>query len=251
LLSLYADAPVMTVSESSARSLRDIGLRGPIEVIVNPLMPPQTPPPAPAIGRIGFIGRLTPSKRIDHIIQALAIVRCSVPEAELVIAGAGAQREIQRLRDVAQRAGVADRVHLLGRLSTKERDEVIAGLDVLAMASLREGWGLVVSEAARFYVPAAVYPVAGLIDSVRHGHTGLIADEETPQALAASLESIIRDRELRARIGKSAAEYISLYSEDRFVMHSERALRSIFHHSAARSDRKDAPTSRERISRTS
>lgn len=223
LLKPYRDSPAIAVSKSTAASLRSMGLRGEITVAENALQPPASFG-TPAFGRIGYVGRVTASKRIEHIIRAFSLVRQDVPEAELFIVGAGDQRDMRRLQMLANRLNVGKAVIFTGRLSTTERDVLVASLDVITMASLREGWGLVISEAARFGVPSAVYPVAGLIDSVQHLTTGLIAANQTPSALAAALRQILCNRELRDNLGRNAMQYIKRFDHERFVSRCEAVL---------------------------
>jgi glycosyltransferase involved in cell wall biosynthesis len=227
LMSVYREAPVATVSQSSAASLEQLGLRGPVHVIENALRPPVERTSSPKYGRIGYVGRLAPSKRVDDIIRAVAIVRRSVPQAQLFIVGRGDATEERRLAEVARRLSLDDAVVFCGQLSDEKRDEVLDSLDVLAMASVREGWGLVVSEAARFGVPSAVYPVAGLVDSVQHGETGLVSAAETPEALASCLLDIIKDRAMRARLGAGSMRYIEQFSKERFVSRFEALLQDV------------------------
>jgi glycosyltransferase involved in cell wall biosynthesis len=176
-------------------------------------------------GSIGYVGRITRSKRIDHLIRALPFVQRAVPEAHLRVVGTGAAREIERLRRLATSLEVAGSVQFMGRLSDEERDRALGSFEVLALASLREGWGLVVSEAARFEVPSVVYPVPGLLDAVRDGETGIISKHATPRSLADALITILTDRPLRARLGTAAAAYLELFTFTRFIERFEAALR--------------------------
>jgi glycosyltransferase involved in cell wall biosynthesis len=216
LLRVYRSSPLVTISKSSAQSLRAIGLRGDIDIIECPLPPRDEARAKTVPGRIGFVGRLVRSKRIDHIIRAFALVAASRPEAELWIVGGGSDTVTAGLRALAESLGCAGRVHFTGYVSAQERDAIVASLDCLAMASVREGWGMVVSEAGRFGVPSVAYDVDGLRDAVVDGQTGLLVPEQTPDALAAAMERVIADRELRDRLGAGAAAYIEEFSRDNF-----------------------------------
>ncbi len=59
------------------------------------------------------------------------------------------------------------------------------------VTSVKEGWGLVVTEAASQGAPAVVYNVDGLRDSVRHGETGLIAKHRSPESLAIRISQLL------------------------------------------------------------
>ncbi len=208
MVQIYRSAPVITVSKSSAASLREIGMRGPIEVIENPLRPPVEATTAPVRGRIGYVGRLTPSKRVDHIIRAFAILSTGRPDAELWIVGGGPERTVEALRNLAQRLGCAEQVRFTGFVPGAKRDEILGSLDCLVMASAREGWGRVVSEAARYGVPSVGYDVCGLRDAIVDGKTGLLVVDQRPEALAIAIERLVDDPSLRNQLGAAAAEYL-------------------------------------------
>jgi len=215
LMSIYRRAPIATISESSARTFQDFGLRGPITVAGIALQPPAKVFGTPRIGRIGYVGRIAPSKRIDHIIRAIALLRERGLPAELVVVGAGLSQERDRLQRIAHALRAAQFVQFTGRISMEERDRTMRSLDLLAMTSVREGWGLVVSEAARFGVPSVVYPVPGLVDAVRDGETGIVCARESPQSLASGCAALSEDRTLRNRFGAAAARNLFAYDDER------------------------------------
>lgn len=225
MLRLYRTVPVVTISESSAKSFRQYGLKGPMHVCEIALQP-AVEKGEPRIGRIGYVGRLARSKRIDHIIRATAILRRSL-DVGLVIVGTGSERELKRLKTTVREYGVEQNVIFAGKASNVERDEWMRSLDVLAMTSMREGWGLVVSEAARYQVPSVVYPVAGLVDSVVNGRTGIVVSNETPAELADAIMQLIRDRDKRDALGRGAGDYLDNFTDERFVGRFERVLFSI------------------------
>jgi len=222
MLSIYARTPVVTGAPSSAASFGDLRF-GPVRIVEYPLPRPEAAA-VPVRNSIGFVGRIAPSKRIDHIISALERVRRSIPDAHLSVVGAGDSDETARLRKVASELGVESAVTFHGRVSMHERDALMRSFDVLALASLREGWGLVVSEAARFAVPSVVYPVAGLVDSVQDGRTGIVVSDEQPQALADGLIRVISNRALRNELGLQAMQFLEPFTEERFVDRFEQVL---------------------------
>lgn len=226
-MSIYRTTPIVTISQSSAESFRAFGLRGPITVAEIALKPPVNTPPHPVSGRIGYVGRIVPSKRVDDIFRAFAIVRVGHPDAELHVIGDGEPHELARLKRLADKLNIRDSLVMHGRVSADRRDSLMATFDVVVMASLREGWGLVVSEAARFGVPAAVYPVAGVIDSVRNDVSGIITSEPTPAALAQAITTIIGDRATRARLGDGAKAYLKRFDNERFIGRFESVLMSV------------------------
>jgi glycosyltransferase involved in cell wall biosynthesis len=94
-------------------------------------------------------------------LRAFEIVQRTFPEARLALIGSGPEAE--RLREYAARI---EGVDILGHVSHAERDEQVAKAHALVATSVREGWGLVVSEAAALGTAAIAYDVPGLRDSI-------------------------------------------------------------------------------------
>jgi glycosyltransferase involved in cell wall biosynthesis len=159
-LRTYRDVPALTVSPSSAQSLERYHSWRDVTVIPEG----STPHPVPHVEKehdptIVFLGRLVAMKRPEDAIDALRIVTPRVPSARLWIIGEGPL--LAKLwRDAP--AGV----ELLGRLSRDDVLDRLARAHVLVATSVREGWGLNVSEAAACGTPAIGYSVPGLVDSI-------------------------------------------------------------------------------------
>jgi glycosyltransferase involved in cell wall biosynthesis len=119
----------------------------------------------PAVGKepvptVVFIGRLSANKRPDHAIEAFGHVRRQMPDAQLWVIGSGpAEARLRRM------AGPG--VIFLGRVSEEEKRDRLARAHALVVTSVREGWGLVVTEAAASGTVTVGYDVPGLRDSIR------------------------------------------------------------------------------------
>jgi glycosyltransferase involved in cell wall biosynthesis len=178
-LRAYRAVPAITVSASSADSLaRHHGWR---DVTVIP--EGSAPHPVPDVSKEAaptavFLGRLVAMKRPNDAVEAFELVRSRFPSAQLWIVGDGPRME--HLRKVAP-AGVV----FLGRVGRQDLLDRLARAHVLVATSVREGWGLNVSEAAACGTPSIGYGVPGLVDSVQASGGALV--EPTPEALAAAL----------------------------------------------------------------
>ena len=181
-LAAYRDVPVVTVSESSRSALEAYGLRHVTVVPEGQLSALGQAHGAPAVREavptVVFVGRLARSKRPEHALRAFEIYRRLVPEAQMWVIGTGPEES--RLRRLAP-SGVT----FLGRVSEEEKVDRLARADVLVATSVREGWGLVVSEAAAVGTPTVAYDVPGLRDSV--GASGGVLTPADPAALADAL----------------------------------------------------------------
>lgn len=141
--------------------------------------------------RILAVARLIPDKRIDTLPAALARVRRLIPEARLEIIGGGDPRPVLA---AAESAGVSDAVDVRGRVSDEDLDVALAGAAVLAVPSRREGFGIVVAEAAARGTPAAVLdaPDSASAELIEPGRNGVRVDGDRPEHMADALITVIQ-----------------------------------------------------------
>ncbi|HEX7298281.1 MAG TPA: glycosyltransferase [Solirubrobacteraceae bacterium] len=165
---------------------------------------PREPTPE-GRSRLLCVGRLVERKGIGNVIEALA----ELPDAELVVAGGapaselGADREVQRLRGVAERCGVADRVDLRGRVERGDLPALLRSADAVVCAPWYEPFGIVPLEAMACGVPIVASAVGGMIDTVVDGVTGVHVPPRDPERLAAALRSLLSQPERRAAFGRA------------------------------------------------
>jgi glycosyltransferase involved in cell wall biosynthesis len=164
------------------------------------------PAPRPAVARsatptVCVVGRLVPHKRVEHAIAAIAALRDEVPDLRLRIVGSGWWEE--DLRKYAAESGVGDLVTFEGHVTEQRKHEVYAESWLMALPSMKEGWGLVVGEAGSHGVPTVAYTSAGgTRESIVHERTGVLADDEAE--LTESIRLLLSDHELRRRLGEGA-----------------------------------------------
>jgi glycosyltransferase involved in cell wall biosynthesis len=152
-------------------------------------------------------GRLVPVKRFEMLIDTLVELRGRHPRLEAVIVGEGYERPALEARIRA--AGATGWLTLPGHLSDSDLLALYRRAWVLASTSLREGWGMTVTEAAACGTPAVVSRIAGHLDAVDHGASGFLA--EGPE-LADHLDLVLRDEVLRRQLGKGALELASRFT---------------------------------------
>ena len=215
---LYRTTPAITISQSTADDLRAFGWQAPIRTIAMPLSETR---PQQEFGlsvadadrpreqpTVIFVGRLTPSKRVEHAIEAFAEVRFHFPNARLWIVGCGDDPNYEkRLRARASRVGG---VEFAGRAADAELRARMGKATVIAVTSVREGWGLVVTEANAVGTPAAGYDVPGLRDSIKPGQ-GVLVRSGDARGLGAAIAALLADparlKEMSARARADAAQY--------------------------------------------
>jgi phosphatidyl-myo-inositol dimannoside synthase len=173
---------------------------------------PSDPAPRPA-GRPSFvtIARLEDRyKGHDVLIRALGQVRARVPDVEWIVIGDGPLRP--GLEAQARSCGVAGAVRFLGSVSDERRDEWLRRADLLAMPSrlpggglAGEGFGIVYLEAGACSKPVLAGNVAGALDAVADGESGLLVDPTDPRAVAEGIVRLLLDPELARRLGRGGA----------------------------------------------
>jgi glycosyltransferase involved in cell wall biosynthesis len=143
--------------------------------------------------RIGFIGRLDPVKRIGDLVAALPRVG---DEATLHIFGEGVERP--RIEAEIERLGLGGRAILHGAVAGPA--VALAGIDVLVLPSVAEGFGLVLIEAMAAGVAVVATDVPGIADVVQDGVNGLLAAVANPAELARAILRVLGDDGLRERL---------------------------------------------------
>jgi glycosyltransferase involved in cell wall biosynthesis len=123
-----------------------------------------------------------------------------VPEARLEIVGEGYERPT--IEAAIARAGAGDFVRLRGRTSDAELLDLYRSAWVVTSASIREGWGMTITEAGSCGTPAVVTDIAGHADAVVAGTSGLLAADD--DALVDGLVRVLGDVDERDRLGAGA-----------------------------------------------
>ena len=166
------------------------------------------PPPPPRQYRTeGFgdyvfaVSRLTPLKRIDLLVRALA--EPAGHGLRAVVAGDG--ERAQDLRQLARGLGVEGRVSFLGHVESDVLAAHYAACGAVCFAPRGEDYGFVTVEAFASGKPVVTCTDSGgPVELVEPGVTGLVADP-TPASLASALARLLEDRDLAARMGAEAA----------------------------------------------
>lgn len=175
----YRRSPMVTVSNSTRDSLKAYGIKAATVVRMGTQVLDPGPVAKAQLPTIAFLGRLSTNKRPADAVEAFGIVRRSLPSARLIVIGDGPLR-------TALEASAPEGTSFLGRVTEIEKSRLLAAAHVLAVPSRREGWGLVVTEAACLGTPSVAYDVPGLRDSVAASGQGALVDA-TPAALADGL----------------------------------------------------------------
>ncbi|WP_433209038.1 glycosyltransferase family 4 protein [Dactylosporangium sp. CS-047395] len=159
------------------------------------------------------VSRLVPRKGQDVLIRALPKIRAAVPGAALLVVSGGPYRAT--LERLAREHGVERDVVFTGAVSWGELPAHYAAGDVFAMPCRTrrrgldvEGLGIVYLEASATGLPVLAGDSGGAPNAVREGETGFVVPGRSVDAVADRLITLLRDRELAARMGAAGRAWV-------------------------------------------
>lgn len=185
----YRKTPFITVSRATRRDLETMGIpREHIDIIPEAITatPLDRAPKKDSVPTIIFVGRIAKMKGVHHLIEAYAIAKQRIPTLRLWLVGGGDTYKAEleaRYKDDPD-------ITFFGFVDEETKLELLERATILASASMKEGYGLVVIEAAAMGTPSVVYNVDGFNEAVVDGKTGILTDTNPP-ALAASIVSLL------------------------------------------------------------
>lgn len=166
--------------------------------------PGPVPDGFPEVGPVvGITAGLRQVKRIDLFLDVAARVLRSVPEAKFVIAGQGGLRD--ELQAYADRIGLGDAVVFLGQV--RDVPSLLRRIQIGVLTSESEGLSNSLVEYGLAGVPTVAFDVGGNAEVVRDGVTGYLVTSEDTSAMAAKVELLLRNAELRADLGRAARRH--------------------------------------------
>jgi glycosyltransferase involved in cell wall biosynthesis len=155
---------------------------------------------------VGYVGRLLPSKGVTALIKAMRVVWQWNSEVRLVLAGPRASVGMPADREVEQalaRLTEAERarVLLLGEFDEEDKASIFDSLDVFAMPSIGESFGIAYLEAWMCGKPVIGANVGSTPYVIRNGVDGLLVNPQDPRHIGEALVRLLKDPAERARLG--------------------------------------------------
>jgi glycosyltransferase involved in cell wall biosynthesis len=200
----YRKTDIVTPSASTRDEVIDIlGMKPARVSVASPGIDDRFHPGSEPLSPVPMIvaaGRLMPTKRFDEVIRIAAEVRETHPDLQLVIVGQGYVRpELERLIDDL---GAHDWVRLTGYVSDDELVTIYRRAWLVVSASIAEGWGMTLTEAAACGTPAVVSRINGHCDSIIDDVTGYLADDS--REMVQRITQVLGDQALRSRLAERA-----------------------------------------------
>ena len=161
------------------------------------------------------VGRLEPIKGYDVLINALSFLNISDDfDVRLLIIGGDSksQNELERLNSLKLKHGLSNQVIFLGAIDHDELPIYFSAADVFLMPSAYETFGIAALEASACNLPVIAPQVGGLKSVVKHGQTGFLSVNKSPESLTHYLEILLKNKPLRELFGVNSRLHAMNYS---------------------------------------
>ncbi len=155
---------------------------------------------------IGAVSRLSPEKGFAYLLRAVASLRDQGVELDVVLAGDGPSRAA--LERLADELGLREHVEFVGEIAHDDVPAVLQRLDIFAMPSTWEGFGVSALEASAMELPIVASNIHGIPDVVLDGETGLLLPPADVGALADAIARLATDATLRRAMGVAGRAYV-------------------------------------------
>lgn len=165
---------------------------------------------------VGFVGRFSPGKGHEELLEAAARLNKRYNNIRFLIVGEASRGEHhyeQRIRSMCKSLKLESVVQFTGY--RKDVPDLMASFDIFAFPSHAEAFGVVLIEAMAMERAVVSTNCDGVLDIVVDGVTGLYVNPRNPAQLAAAIEKLGADPELRARMGKAGRERVEAMFDQR------------------------------------
>lgn len=158
------------------------------------------------------LGSIRSMKRTLDQVKAFEIAKETIPELKMKISGALVHTYGKKFKEYIKKSKYEKDIEYLGIVSKEEKVILMKQSHLILVTSVKEGWGLIVTEAASQGTPAVVYNVDGLRDSVVQNETGIVTDINTPEAMGNSIIQLYKDKKKYNFLQINALEKSKAYS---------------------------------------
>jgi glycosyltransferase involved in cell wall biosynthesis len=162
---------------------------------------------------IGIVGRIVPIKNHAFFIKVIGSILTSPANrrAAFFIIGDGDLRKQLEDKLVEERIdfnkqGITEKSRVVFTSWLTDIDEVMNGLDIIALTSLNEGTPLSIIEAQFFKRPVVSTDVGGVRDTLEDGRTGFLIAKNDIESFCVKLSLLVNDDQLRVRMGEAGSQ---------------------------------------------
>ena len=206
---------VLTESESTRRDLSNFGFKlNSVKVfrVGIDLAPLYSLPPKTNLKQILILGSIRPMKRTLEAIKSFEIARDKMPDLTLTVAGDDSGPYADQVKQYVANSKHSSSINLTGRVDETKRLNLMLSASVILVASVKEGWGLIVTEANSQGTPAIVFDCDGLRDSVKDQQTGLLVPPGDVMAMGKAINDLLSNQTAYQALRQKAWEDSKQYN---------------------------------------
>lgn len=225
----YKNIPFMTVSKSTKQDLIRWGIpKRNITVIHNGINILKINLPSKEKKKTAmFLGAISRDKGIEDVIRVFKEIDNKEQGWQFWVVGKSDFRYLSFIKKLAKNLGILNKIKFFGYVSENKKFELLKRSHVLINPSIREGWGLVVIEAAASGTPTVAYNVTGLRDSIVDGKTGILCLENSVEHLTGNVVSLLNQKERYVRMCGEAIAWSKKFSWDKASTESLKLIESV------------------------
>jgi glycosyltransferase involved in cell wall biosynthesis len=189
---------VLTESESSRQDFARYGFHAENTSVFRvgiDLKPIEALDKKKSLDNILVLGAIRPMKRTLDAVKGFELACDQNPSLQLKLAGNSNGRYASRVLKYISESRHANAIQVLGKVSEGQRLELMRQASLILVTSIKEGWGLIVTEANSQGTPAIAYNADGLRDSVKDGETGLLVKSGDTSALGRAVNRLLSDKD--------------------------------------------------------
>ncbi len=173
-----------------------------------------------------FVSRVVKMKGIEEVIRSFFYILRELKDARLWIVGDGDKAYVDELKETMRSFSISTKVKFFGRVDDNKKLELLRKAHLLLHASIKEGWGLVVIEAASQGTPSVVYNVAGLRDSVKNDKTGIVLEENNAKEMAREAIELINNKQKYNSLQKNGLQWAKSLTWEKATKESYELIRN-------------------------
>lgn len=224
---IYINIPVIAISKTTKKELEGIGFNDKkISIVysgINGLNPEKILKRKFSNPTLLYLGRIKRYKRVDLLLKIFPKIIEKIPNARLIIAGWGT--EASNIANLVMKSPLRKKISLMGPVNEDEKKSLLTKSWVFINPSIGEGWSIAVIEANQHGTPAISFDVPGLTESIQHGKTGLLAQNE--EDLVNKICEILKNNILREKLSVNSTQWANSFSWDRSARESLSILEKV------------------------
>ncbi|MCR4305881.1 MAG: glycosyltransferase family 4 protein [Candidatus Daviesbacteria bacterium] len=227
----YTRISFMTVSDSTRQDLVEWGIPpNKITVVYNGLNAPKKIKKVKENKKtLIFLGALSKDKGIEDALKTFKLIdEIEKNKWQFWVVGKSDPRYLKELKIQSKNLGIQKKVVFWGFVSEDRKFDLLSRANIALNPSIREGWGLVVIEAAALGVPTVSYNAPGLRDSIINGRTGIICSVNNTKSMAEAILNLANNLDRYKKMSRNGILWSRKFSWEKSIKSSLKLIKNTY-----------------------